>query len=84
VTPRSSREAFGPGTPEYFAARLKAPPVEGVANEALIALVARTFGLSRRAVVLVAGDTARLKRLHLIGDPEALAKIAAALYDEAL
>jgi uncharacterized protein (TIGR00251 family) len=82
VTPRSSRDAFGPGTDAHFAARLTAPPVEGAANAALIALVAKAFGVSKRQVVLIAGDTARLKRLHIAGDVTALAKIAASHYGD--
>jgi len=80
VTPRASRDALLPGTAEHFAARLAAPPVEGAANAALIPLVAKAFGTPKRAVTLIAGDTARLKRLAIAGDPEALAEIAASLY----
>lgn len=80
VTPRTSRDQLVAGTEEHFAARLTAPPVEGAANAGLIALVARTFHAPKRAVTLVAGDTARLKRLAIAGDPDALAKIAASLY----
>jgi len=83
VTPRSSRDLLAAGTDEHFAARLAAPPVDGAANEALVALVARTFGVPRRAVTLVAGETARLKRLHISGEPELLAKRAASLYEAA-
>ncbi len=80
VTPRGGRDAFAAGTADHFAARLAAAPVDGAANAGLIALVAKTFGVSRRAVTLVAGDTARLKRLRIAGDATALAKIAASLY----
>ena len=79
VTPRSSRDAFGRGTDAHFAARLAAPPVEGAANAALIALVAKTFGVPKRQVALIAGETGRLKRLHIAGDATALAEIAASL-----
>ncbi|MEO9131487.1 MAG: DUF167 domain-containing protein [Sphingomonas sp.] len=82
VTPRSSREGLTAGTPDHFAARLTAPPVEGAANAALIALVAKVFGVSKRQVVLIAGDTARLKRLHISGDVTVLAKIAVSLYGD--
>jgi uncharacterized protein YggU (UPF0235/DUF167 family) len=80
VTPRAARDLFAAGTDEHFAARLAAPPVEGAANAALVPLVARTFGVPKRAVTLMAGDTARLKRLAVAGAPDALAKIAASLY----
>jgi len=80
VTPRASRDAFAAGTDEHFTARLAAPPVEGAANAALVPLVARAFGVPKRAVTLIAGDTARRKRLAIAGDADALAKIAASLY----
>jgi len=83
VTPRSSRDILAAGTDDHFAARLAAPPVDGAANDALIALVARVFEVPKRAVTLVAGDTARLKRLQISGDAVLLAKIAASLYEAA-
>ena len=83
VTPRASKPAFLPGTPEHFAARLAAPPVEGAANAALVDLVAKTFGVARRDVKLIGGETSRLKRLAITGDPSALAGIAARLYGAA-
>jgi len=61
-------------------ARLTSPPVDGAANAALIELAAKHFGVAKRDVGLIAGDRARLKRLAIAGDAEALAKIAAALY----
>lgn len=80
VTPRASKPAFLAGTPEHFAARLAAPPVEGAANTALIELVAKTFGVAKRDVKLIAGETARLKRLAIAGDSSVLAGIAAEFY----
>lgn len=82
VTPRASRDALAAGTDEHFAARLAAPPVEGAANVALTALVAKTFGVPRRAVAIIAGDAARHKRLSVHGDIAALEQIAASLYGE--
>jgi uncharacterized protein (TIGR00251 family) len=83
VTPRASRDSLTAGTAEHFAARLNAPPVEGAANAALIVLVAKMFRVPKRDVTLVAGETARLKRLHIAGDAALLAKIAASLYEAA-
>jgi uncharacterized protein YggU (UPF0235/DUF167 family) len=80
VTPRGGKDAIGPGTAEHFAARLAAAPVDGAANAALIALVARAFRVPKRDVNLIAGATARLKRLSVKGDSGALAEIAASLY----
>jgi uncharacterized protein (TIGR00251 family) len=83
VTPRAARDGFTAGTTDHFAARLTAPPVEGAANTALIALVAKTFGVPKRHVALISGDTGRLKRLLVTGDGTLLAKIAASLYEAA-
>lgn len=83
VTPRGGRDALTAGTDDHFAARLAAAPVDGKANAALLGLVAHRFGVPKRAVTLLAGDTARLKRVHVAGDPHALAKIAASLYGTA-
>jgi uncharacterized protein YggU (UPF0235/DUF167 family) len=80
VTPRGGRDALGPGSPGQFAARLAAAPVDGAANEALVALVARAFGVPRRDVTLAAGKTSRVKRLAIAGDSEALAERAHNLY----
>ncbi len=41
--------------------RVASPPVDGKANEALIAFIADQFGLPKRAVQLVKGDTSRAK-----------------------
>ena len=80
ATPRASKSALLPGTPEHFAARIAAPPVDGAANAALIDLVAKAFGVAKRDVTLIAGESARVKRLSIAGDPKTLAGIAASLY----
>ena len=53
--------------------RVKAVPDKGKANAAVIAVLAKALGVPRSAVTLVSGDTARLKTLHVVGDPEVLA-----------
>ena len=45
--------------------RLLASPVEGQANEALIAWLASELGLPKRAVTLLKGQTSRRKQLLL-------------------
>ena len=82
VTPRGGRDAFGAGTTDYFAARLAAAPVDGAANAALIALVAKAFGVAKRDVALIAGQTSRLKRLRISGDSLTLAERASSLYGD--
>jgi len=47
--------------------KVHAPPVEGRANDALCEFLAETFGLPRRAVTVLRGDTSRLKTLRFDG-----------------
>jgi uncharacterized protein len=60
--------------------RVPAPPVDGAANAALTAYLARVLGLPRSAVTIAAGERARLKRLRLRGEglPARLAALVAA------
>lgn len=46
-------------------AQLKSPPVDGKANEELIALVARHFGCAKAAVSIKTGAGSRLKRVTI-------------------
>jgi len=46
--------------------RLAAPAVEGHANEALIAFLAKSFGVPRRNVALVRGHSGRSKTLSIV------------------
>jgi uncharacterized protein YggU (UPF0235/DUF167 family) len=47
--------------------RVRAVASEGEANAALVKLLAKTLGIPARDVRLVAGATARLKRVHVAG-----------------
>ena len=44
-----------------YVARVKAPPVEGNANEALVALVAEAFGVRKAQVTISRGAASRIK-----------------------
>ena len=47
--------------------RLASPPVDGAANDELIALLARLLGVPRRAVTIVSGARSRTKRVKVAG-----------------
>jgi uncharacterized protein (TIGR00251 family) len=47
--------------------RLAAPPVDGKANEALLAFVAKQLGVAKSRVELVSGQTSRAKRVAVVG-----------------
>ncbi|WP_035359083.1 DUF167 domain-containing protein [Edaphobacter aggregans] len=59
---------------------LSAPPVDGKANEALIAFVAEKVGLPRARVSLVSGAANRSKVLRVTG--KSAAEVRAALLEE--
>ncbi len=52
---------------------VKAPPVDGKANEALLRLLADTLTVPRSAFSLAQGNTTRRKLVHIDGDPSFLA-----------
>jgi len=78
LTPKGGRdaidgvEALADGS-SVLKARVRAPPREGEANAALMRLIARELGVAPRNVALVAGETARVKRLTIAGTGPALA-----------
>lgn len=52
---------------EALKIRLAAPPVDGKANAALLAFLAKACGVSKSAVELVSGETSRSKRVKVRG-----------------
>lgn len=76
LTPRGGRDAVegwatGADGKAFLKARVAAPPVEGEANAALTALLAKVLRVSKSAVRIAAGDTARLKQVEVEGLDEA-------------
>jgi hypothetical protein len=66
VTPRARREALAL-VDGHLRAWLRAAPVDGAANAALIALLADRLSLPRRAIVIIRGETAREKQVAIAG-----------------
>jgi uncharacterized protein (TIGR00251 family) len=50
-----------------FLIRLAAPPVDGAANDALVAFLADVLDLPRRDITIVAGEKSRTKRVQIVG-----------------
>ena len=67
VVPGASRDEVAGTMGNAVKIKLRAPPVEGRANEALIEYLAEKLDLPRRAISLERGDTARLKLLRIEG-----------------
>ncbi|MGH9373913.1 MAG: DUF167 domain-containing protein [Vicinamibacterales bacterium] len=84
VIPRAGRTAVGGRRGDALLIRLAAAPVDGAANEALIALVAELLGCPRRDISIAAGEKSRNKRLRIAGlTPEELDRRIVSLDDSA-
>lgn len=70
LTPKSSKDAVegwdvDPDGRPVLKVRVRAQPVEGEANDALVRLLAKTLGVPRRNVNLARGSQSRLKMVEV-------------------
>ncbi len=77
VTPRGGRDAVEGWTQDeagrpVLKLRVSAAAAEGAANAAVIKLVAKALRRPKSAVRIAAGETARVKRLEIDGEPAEL------------
>ncbi|HEY8162908.1 MAG: DUF167 family protein [Methylocystis sp.] len=85
LTPKGGRDAIdGVETlsdgKSVLKARVRAAPEDGRANSALIELIAKALSAPKKAVSIRSGETSRVKKLFVAGDPapylDALARLA--------
>ena len=70
VQPRAKETALAEKVGEVYKLRLRAPPVDGKANEACIRFFAARFGVAASAVRIVQGLSSRMKVIEIEGvDP---------------
>ncbi|HEY4185171.1 MAG TPA: DUF167 family protein [Polyangia bacterium] len=67
VVPRASRVAVGPAVGDRLRVAVTAPPVDGAANAAVIDAVAAAFGVHRRDVEILRGETGKRKTVRIGG-----------------
>ena len=67
AVPRAAKSEIAGVDDEWLRVRIKAPPVDGKANEAIVKFFAALFSLPKGAVSIISGDTARLKRVKISG-----------------
>jgi uncharacterized protein (TIGR00251 family) len=67
VIPRAGRTAISGMRGDAVLVRLAAAPVDGAANDALIALLADALGCPRRSLTIVSGARSRAKRIAVDG-----------------
>ena len=65
--PRSSRSQIVETGADELAVYLHSPPVDGKANAEIIELFSKRCSIPKRSVVILAGETGKLKRILLKG-----------------
>ena len=68
VKPNARVSALEETSPGVWLAQLKSPPVDGKANDELVALLARHFDCRRSAVVIKSGASGRMKLVRIEGE----------------
>ena len=76
VKPNSRVSLLAQAEDGAWLAQLKSPPIDGKANEELLALVARHFGCRKSAVSLKSGASARTKLVRIEGPSQLLQNVA--------
>ncbi len=69
VQPRASKTEVVGRHGNAIKIRVKAPPVNGAANEELIRFLAKRFKVSRKSVEVVSGLSSRHKQIAIEGVP---------------
>ena len=67
VIPRAAKSGMAGMRGDAWLVRLKAPPVDGAANEELIAILAQALGVPERAVSIASGARSRQKSVRVSG-----------------
>lgn len=67
IVPRAAKNEIVGTHGNALRIRLKAPPVEGAANTALLAFIAEVLGISPHQIELISGHTSRNKLLAITG-----------------
>jgi len=67
IQPKSSRNEIVGMHGGFLKIKLTAPPVDGKANAALIAFLAKKLGISKSSITIIRGETSRRKTLSIDG-----------------
>jgi uncharacterized protein (TIGR00251 family) len=63
VIPRAHKTEIAGERDGALLVRVKAPPVDGAANDAVVECLAAALGVPRRAIAIVAGERSRRKKV---------------------
>ena len=76
AVPRGSKSEVVGSHAGALKIRLAAPPVDGAANAELVKFLAKFFAVSKSAVRIVGGATAKIKQIEIVGlNPDKLKQI---------
>jgi len=67
IQPRAARTEFAGRFGDALKVRIKSPPVDGSANDELVRFLAKSLGVPRARVELVAGHRGRRKTVRVSG-----------------
>ncbi|SRR5712692_3463555 len=67
AAPRASRERIGPIVGDRLKVMVTSAPVDGEANAAVIACLARALGVPKSAVTITRGEASRRKTIRIAG-----------------
>ena len=71
LTPRASRTEILGREGDAYKVKVTSPPVQGMANKTLLALLAEKLGVPKRDIEIAAGKTSRIKTVRIYGLTEA-------------
>lgn len=67
LTPRASRNEIVGRDEEGYRVKVSAPPVEGLANKALVVLLSEKLRIAKRDIEIASGKSARRKTVRIHG-----------------
>ncbi|MCC6544256.1 MAG: DUF167 domain-containing protein [Nitrospirae bacterium] len=67
VKPGSKKEDIERVDDSNFIAHVKAPPIEGKANDALVRLLSKYFGVPKNHIQIIKGTTGKYKLVEIVG-----------------
>lgn len=66
VSPRSSKNEIKQIGENEYKIKITAPPVDGEANEMLIKILAKYFGVAKSAINIVGGKSTKFKMIDIL------------------
>ena len=79
VKPLSRIDSIKINADNYFRIKIKAPPVDGKANEYLIAYLSRVFDLPKKHIQIISGYNSSHKRINIVAEESHMQNIIAQL-----